>query len=477
MMWLSFALLLFIFQMATILFAEFRRPSKGIAWLFILFMFPLIGFLMYYFLAQDYRQRSKVRRRGLALQGQAQRWSLPQGNVLGTEDLLVDPLLQSQKRLIGLLQSFPDANITGHNDVLLMSSAAEAYERMLREIELAQHHVHLLYYIWNDDEIGRTYQQLLMRKAREGVEIRIIHDGIGTYTTSNAFWDELRAAGAQVHCFLPVFIAFFDKRINYRNHRKITVIDGKIGYIGGANIGDEYLGKNKKLGFWRDTCVRLQGDSVYELQRSFLRDWQFVSGQQSGDIPKLFPAHAVTTTGRVQIVPSGPDTDWDSILEMFFAAFVSAKERIYITTPYFIPDRSILMALVTAALSGVDVRIVIPGVADSRIPMWASLSYIEEMLQAGIRVYRYNKGFMHAKTVVVDQHFASIGTANLDLRSFYSNFEINAAFLDKEVVNRLAGDIVQDVGDSSELMLSTFITRPRLRKVQEAIGHLFAPLL
>jgi cardiolipin synthase len=477
LMWLTIALLLFVFQIATILIAEFRRPSKGVAWLSVLFMLPMIGFVMYYFLAQEYRQRTMVRRKGKAAVEEASRHAMPPMNVIETIDQFPNPALQQEKRLISLLQSFPDAAITGRNETIVLASVQETYRLMLEDIEQAKDHIHMMYYIWNDDTYGRKFQQLLIRKALEGVEVRLIYDGIGAYGTPKKFWGELESAGAVVHCFSPAVIAFFDKRINYRNHRKITIVDGKIGHVGGINIGDEYMGRDAKLGYWRDTSVRLTGDSVYELQRTFIKDWQFVCGERMSYTARLFPLHEVTARDTVQVVPSGPDMDWDTILEKYFAAFCSAKERIYITTPYFIPDRSLLMALKTAALAGIDVRIIIPGVVDSKLTLWASLSYIEEMLQTGVRVYRYKKGFMHAKTVVVDHHFACTGTANMDLRSFYSNFEINAAFFDKDVIDRFAQDVALDLQDSEEVRLSAFMERGRLQRAKEALGRLLSPLL
>jgi cardiolipin synthase len=359
----------------------------------------------------------------------------------------------------------------------VLASAQEAYRLMLEDIEKASHHIHMLYYIWNADEYGCKFQRVLMRKALEGVEVRIIYDGVGAYSTPTSFWEELCEAGVQVHSFLPAFIALFKKRLNYRNHRKITVVDGKVGYVGGINIGDEYTGKDKKLGYWRDTSVRLMGDSVYELQRTFIKDWQFVSGERLKYTEQLFPEHKIVTRDTVQIVPSGPDTDWNTILEMCFAACCTAKERIYLTTPYLIPERSLLMALKTASLSGVDVRIVIPGIADSKLTLWASLSFVEELLYTGVRIYRYTKGFMHAKMLVVDRHFATTGSANMDLRSFFSNFEINAAFFDEHIVERITDDLLRDIENSEEVKLSGFMERNKLQKGKETLGRLLSPLL
>jgi cardiolipin synthase len=477
MIWLTIAMAVFIIQAATILIIEFRRPSKAMAWLAILFILPIVGFGIYYFLAQEYRQRSKVRRKGRAAVEEASRNPMPFMHAIQHPDQFSNLTMHSEKRLFGLLQSFPDATISDRNDTTVLASAQETYRLMLGDIERAKDHIHMLYYIWNADVYGCKFQQLLIRKALEGVEVRIIYDGVGAYSTPASFWQGLRAAGAIVHSFLPPFIALFDKRLNYRNHRKITIIDGEIGYVGGINIGDEYTGKDKKLGYWRDTSVRIMGDAVYELQRTFVKDWQFVCGECLRYTDRLFPVHEVSARDTIQIVPSGPDTDWDTILEMFFAACCTARDRIYITTPYLIPDRSLLMALKTASLAGVDVRIVIPGIADSKLTLWASLSFVEELLHAGVRIYRYANGFMHAKMLVVDRHFASTGTANLDLRSFFSNFEINAAFFNEHIVMRITNDLLQDIERSEEVRLNVFQERGRLQKGKETIGRLLSPLL
>jgi cardiolipin synthase len=280
----------------------------------------------------------------------------------------------------------------------------------------------------------------------------------------------------KAHCFLPPRIAFFDKRMNYRNHRKIVVVDGAIGFVGGFNIGDEYLGLDPKLGFWRDTHLQFKGDAVGILQEVFLQDWWFTAKERLA-YPEYLPERGCTGTEQVLIVPSGPNADTEPVLESTFAAIAAAKSRIYMETPYFIPDRSLAMGLRTAALSGVDVRLVIPYVCDTKLVMHATLSYVEELLKAGVRVYRYKKGFMHAKVLLVDDLLACVGTANLDMRSFFSNFELNALLFDEGAIKRLEGDFEQDLRDSEELELSRFKQRPRRQKAWEAGARLLAPLL
>jgi cardiolipin synthase len=475
MLWLVIALFLFIFQIATILILEFRHPSKAVAWLMVLFVVPLIGFIMYYFLAKGYSHRKKVHRKSPDMPGKIRRYmAKPPGIVMEADGAIANGF-QQEPRLFGLLNNIPGSPITGCNDVEVFSSPEAAYEAMLQVMEQARSHIHFEFYTVRSDTIGSVFQQLMIRKAREGVKVRCIFDGIGSYQLDKRYVEELRQAGVEVYIFLPPLIAFFDKRINYRNHRKIVVVDGLKGFLGGINIGDEYVGKDPRLGFWRDTHLALSGDAVYYLQHTFLTDWSFVSGEKLSD-PDLFPEHDCTGTKLVQIIPGGPDAHWDTILEMYFASIAAAKERIWITTPYFIPDPSIVMGLKTAAISGVDVRIIYPDVPDSRIVGYASLSYIEELLEAGVQFYAYEKGFIHAKVIIIDDILASAGTANVDLRSFFSNFELNAVFYDKETLKRLESDFIEDLKASRKIIWEEFAQRPNTQKAKEVLARLFSPL-
>lgn len=474
-LWLTIVLILFIFQTATILLIEFRHPEKTVAWLLILFILPLIGFVMYYFVAKEYRQRKIVRRKGFRILDEMQRAIASSRDKMDTLSEAGRYEIRNHPRLFGLLLNMPGAPITKHNEVEVLTNAKSAYPSMLDAIAQAKHHVHFEFYTIRDDGAGRQFRDLLVRKASEGVRVRIIYDGIGSYQLSSAYVESLKRAGAEVHCFLPPLIAFFDKRLNYRNHRKIVVVDGTVGFIGGINIGDEYLGLDSHLGFWRDTHLRLQGDAVYYLQQTFLNDWEFVSRQKLSDA-LLFPEHDRPGGNPVQILPSGPDVHFDAIFEMAFGAIAAARRRIWIATPYFIPDRSIIIGLKTAAVSGVDVRLMLPGVPDSRIVHLATLSYVTEMLQAGVKIYRYRKGFMHAKTFIVDELLASVGTANMDMRSFFDNFEINAVFFDKATMERLERDFLQDIRESDEIVLAQFEKRSRWRRGKEVLARLLSPL-
>ncbi|NOV00317.1 cardiolipin synthase [Paenibacillus planticolens] len=474
MIWVVGILLLFIFQTATILIGEYKRPAKTVAWLLVLFIFPIIGFIMYYFLAKEYSQRRIVQRRGRRKSAEIRHQWLDLEIQSQERNEQKYPLYEDS-RLCGMLHNIPGSAISPNNRVEVLKNANVTYEEMLKAIEMAKKHIHFEFYTIRHDATGMRFQEALIRKAKEGVQVRVIYDGVGSYSLSKEYINRFKQAGIEIHPFLRPLIAFFDKRMNYRNHRKIIVVDGLVGFVGGINIGDEYLGGDAKLGFWRDTHLKLYGDSVYYLQQTFMTDWLFVSGERlAGD--SLYPEHHEPRASLVQVISSGPDAYWDAIQEMFFAGIVAAKKRIYMTTPYFIPDASITMALKTAVISGIDVRIILPYKADSRIVQYASRSYLLELMEAGVQFYLYRKGFMHAKVMIIDQIMATVGTANVDMRSFFSNFELNAVMFNRDVIDRLEADFLMDLKESDELKLPEFEQRSRIEKMKEVIARLLSPL-
>lgn len=474
LLWVVILLLLFIFQTATILIGEYKRPAKTVAWLLVLFIFPIIGFIMYYFLAKEYTQRKMVRRRGRRKMDEIKhQWMYKESAAIANN--VENYQLFDESRLCGLLHNIPGSPITPKNRVEVLTNGEVTYEAMIKAIEQARSHIHFEFYTIRHDETGVKFQEVLIRKAKEGVKVRVIYDGVGSYTLSTAYINKFKQAGVEVHPFLRPLIAFFDKRMNYRNHRKIIVVDGLVGFVGGINIADEYLGKDRKLGFWRDTHLMLHGDSVYYLQQTFMTDWMFVSGERLVE-ESLFPEHNEPQASLIQVISSGPDAHWDAIQEMFFAGIIAAKKRIYMTTPYFIPDPSITMALKTAVISGVDVRIILPYKSDSQIVQYASRSYLLELMQAGVQFYLYRKGFMHAKVMIIDHLMATVGTANVDMRSFFSNFELNAVMFNKDEIKRLEADFLMDLKESVELKLVEFEKRSRVEKGKEVIARLLSPL-
>ncbi|WP_240421127.1 cardiolipin synthase [Paenibacillus periandrae] len=483
MLWLVVILLIFIFQILTILLIEYRKPAKTLAWLFILFVFPIIGFVMYYFLATEYSRRQKVRRHEYnyeSLQHSAGDEQASPDVPSRSREREHAPQLEPDARftrgcLDELLDQISDGPRSSNNEVRVLTDADEAYPAMLAAMEAAQNHIHLEIYTFRGDAIGLTFLELLIRKARQGVRVRCIFDGVGSYQLKQRFLDQLREGGVEVYLFLRPFIAFFDKRMNYRNHRRILVIDGYKGYVGGLNIGAEYMGANPKLGFWRDTHLELVGSVVHTLQAVFLKEWMFVSNEHvTGD--GLYPNLQKYGNKSAQIISSGPDTKQHKILQLYFGAITSARQQIILITPYFIPDPSLRMALKTAAISGLDVKIVYPLKSDSPAVNYAASSYFEELMEAGVRIYEYQKGFMHAKVLIIDDHFATVGSANADLRSFYSNFELNAVLFDNKTISRLKADCAIDLRNSTELQLEQFRRRSRWHRTKEIAARLLSPL-
>ena len=476
---ISVTFTLSIILIATVIVLENRNPSKTVTWLAVLYVLPVIGFLFYIIFGRNFRNKQKFKRKGKIhpIDGIEQIVET-QNQILKQRETFLQETYYSKKRLINLLLQSNQAPFTINNHAQVLTNADQKFEAVFRAIEQAEHHIHVEYFIIKDDVIGRAFRQKLIKKAKAGVQVRIIYDGVGSWKLdyNKEYLQSLIDAGAEVRSFVPIRIPFFSSKINYRNHRKIIVIDGKCGFVGGINVGDEYLGKSKRFGFWRDTHLQINGDAVYFLQKIFIEDWYFICGEHLRDAC-YFPIHTNQGDQLIQIAASGPDSEWDSIMQMYYATMTSAQEKIYIITPYFIPDDSILMALKTAALSGMDVRMIIPNRPDHHIVFWATQSYLGELLEAGVRVYQYQRGFVHAKVMMVDGVVASVGTANMDIRSFQLNFEVNALLFDKSIVERLERDFCNDVADSREIILQEYLDRPFFNKVKESGARLLSPLL
>lgn len=476
MIWIVLICLVFICQTGIILILEFRRPSKAVAWMFISYCVPFLGFVLYYFVARNYRIRRTIRKKGTIIFREVRHRLWRQSHVIRKAQDMGNSHFQTEERLFGLLSHLTENPITACNNVKVLTDGKVTFAAMLRALEQAEHHIHIQFYIFRDDMIGKEFTDVLIRKAQAGVKVRMLCDGLGSYHLKYTFVRRLKAAGIEFHFFLPPFTSFIQREVNYRNHRKILVIDGEVGFMGGLNIGDDYLGYDPKLGYWRDTHLETRGDIVYFLQTVFLEDWEFASGQRITD-PIYFPKHQCEGNERALIVSSGPDRNWDAIQELCFSAIAVAKQRICITTPYFIPDAGIYTALKTAAVSGVQVDIIIPKISDSQVVHYASLSYMQELMRAGVRIHQYEKGFVHAKVMVIDDLLASVGTANMDMRSFYSNFELVAVLVEPSTIERLMDDFERDLGHSRLLNYEQFIKRSRVQKTMETLSRMLSPLL
>jgi len=465
-----------VFFAGLIILLERRDPAKTLAWLLILVFLPVIGFVLYLIFGRHPRKRRIANKKKILSH---QLYPLDHSIWQETHDFLSQNVeAQKKSRLIKLIYHNANFPPTIKNEIKILTNGEEIFPHFIQAIKEAQGHIHLETYILRNDNIGKTIAELLCAKAQAGVSVRLIYDGIGSFQLGKAYLQKLRSAGVEVGVFFPVKLPLLHRKINFRNHRKILVVDGKVGFVGGANIGDEYLGKDPEIGFWRDTHVRLKGESVYFLQKIFLQDWHFITGKTPVlNLPILFPEDNVQGDHIVQITASGPDSPWEAIMQIYYYTIATAEKSVYITSPYFIPNESIYTALKTAALSGVDVKLLLPATPDHKIVYWAAMSYLEDLLAAGVEIYFYHNGFIHAKVLTVDGIVSSIGSANMDQRSFSLNFEVNAYIYDRETADRLNQDFHADLEHAKRLTLEEFQKRPLSHHFLESFARLFSPLL
>lgn len=460
-----------------LVFFERRNPTTTWLWLMVLMFLPGIGFIFYFFLGQDLSKSKMFKSKEdedncftILVEEQEEKlekdeFPYKDPNFLQYEDLIKMHLISSQ------------AFYTQDNKVDLYFSGEEKFEALLKSIESAKKFIHMEYYIFKKDDIGIRVRDALIIKALEGVEVKLLVDGMGGRTLTRKFLQPLIDAGGEFGVFFPPFIPIFNIRINYRNHRKITIIDGREAFIGGFNVGNEYLGLKRKFGYWRDTHMKIRGSAISSLQWRFFLDWRFATKKGVGSCQSYLVDEDIDNTVGIQIVSSGPDSKWPSIKDGYLKMISNAKEKVYIQTPYFIPDDSIYEALKIAGLSGVDVRVMVPNKPDHLFVYWASMSYIGQLLQAGVKFYTYEKGFLHSKVVIMDEFVSSVGTANLDIRSFMLNFEVNAFMYDDIINLRLTDQFNKDLDDCKEITIEEYSKRPRIVKIKESISRLLSPIL
>jgi len=467
-----------IVLMIIVLVLENENPVQTLAWILVLIYIPVVGFIFYLFFGRNWRKVRLFNRKGLEDSINLDELDLP-GADCDTEDL--SPLAL---RIKNLLKSNSKAILTCHNQVQIFAETNEAMDSILKDIAEARDHVHLEYFSVANDETGQTLKRALIRKVKEGVKVRFIYDDVACWKLGRKYKKELREAGVEFVPFMPVWIPLLNSRTNYRNHRKIVVVDGHIAYLGGLNIGDKYLSKSKYYGYWRDNVLRVFGEGAISLQALFLVDWYFVSKQNlltPDKAPKYLrlPPEEVKLLEdiHIQMVASGPDTDHASIMQAYFFAICNAQHSIRITTPYLILDESMRAALKTAALSGVKIDIIVPGKADHHIVWFGSRSYFKELLEVGVNIYDYKGGFLHSKVLIVDDEILSIGTANMDPRSFHHNFEATAMIYHAPTVATAVEAFNEDLSKSEQVTLEQVLNKNIFVRSIESICRLFSPLL
>lgn len=466
-----------IFFAITIVFVERKNPTRAVPWIMVLVLLPFLGFFLYLIFGQNYRKEKLF-----SLKNETDRnlenLIASQIAEVTTQDGSMDGFgSKTFNQLALLLLRNNRALITTNNQITPYTDGKAKFADLLSSIRTARDHVHLEYFILKDDGLGRDIMRALTERAGAGVEVRLLVDGVGSGGLPPHFFDELTLAGGKYAVFFPSFFSYFNYRVNFRNHRKIAVIDGETAFIGGFNIGDDYLGLDPQWGYWRDAAVRIRGTGALAAQMRFALDWNFASPDKLEANERYFHKSPLPTGSVVQIVSGGPDTAWNPVKDAYLKMINSATESVYLQTPYFIPDESVMDALHIAAQSGVDVRIMIPKKPDHLFVYWAGHSYVEELLSSGVRAYTYDKGFLHAKTITVDGKAVSVGSANWDIRSFRLNFETNAIIYDERVAGELKKAFLDDLPSCTELTPAWYAGRSRLFRARSSLSRLFSPIL
>ncbi len=460
-----------IIGVVLVIITDNRNPLKTLPWILVLVLAPGAGLAIYFFFGQNLSKRRIISRRTRKrITTRLEENDAAGGTGIPPQRLPLARLLSQTALAVPLYGSRLTPYVDGKTKM----------DALLEAIAGARHHIHIQYYIFSDDETGRRLRGALTAKAREGVEVRILYDDVGCTGVKKAFFEGMRAEGIEAYSFLHVKFPRFTSKVNYRNHRKIGVIDGRIGFIGGMNVADRYvLGierGNGKRERWRDTHFRIEGSGVAGLQASFLSDWSATTKQAVGG-PAYFPAPERLTDNVMQIVPSGPLGKWRTLLQAVEYAVSRAAQRVWIETPYYLPSETLNAALQEAALAGIDVRLMLPERSDSRVVDLASHSYLDDMMQAGVKIAFYTPGFLHSKLLLIDDDLAVVGSANMDFRSFEHNFEVNAFVYDRAFNARLAAIYETDLGDCRRVTPGDWFRRPRTRRWAESFMRIFSPLL
>lgn len=444
-----------------------RNPVKTMAWILVLVFLPVVGLAFYFFFGRNTRKERLISKKGFSRLSKRPMAEYQAQEALGD--------FTGRNQLIPFFHRVSNALPFEGNDVQVFTDGYSMYQELFRRIAKAKHHIHLEFYIFENDAVGRLLRDLLIDKAREGVSVRLLYDDVGCWDVNPMFYDEMLCEGIEVRSFLKVRFPQFTSKVNYRNHRKLAIIDGKVGFIGGMNIALRYL-KGVPWGVWRDTHICLKGKAVYGIQTAFLTDW-FAVDRTLLTSAQYFPKMDSVGTSVAQIVTSDPVGEWHDIMLGLVKAISCAQRYIYVETPYFLPTEQVMAAFQTAALSGVDVRLMIPKKADAFITHKGTMSYLDELMKSGVKVYFYRAGFLHSKLWVADDEWASVGSTNLDFRSFEHNFEANVFFYDEKTVCTLKEIFLEDMKKCMTLSQKIWDKRSFKNKIVESVVRLLAPLL
>lgn len=458
-----------------------RSTTKALAYILFIVFVPFVGMIFYFSVGINYRKRKLYSRK--IIQDGPIRNSIRDAMIAYSESISKSGLLDNRyQKLSEYIRQAGSSPLTANNEVKLLINGEEKFPELLKALENAKSHIHIEYYIYENDITGNAVADVLIKKAKEGVEVRFLYDDFGSHGLGKAFIKRLEDAGVQTAPFYKIIWYAFANRINYRNHRKIIIIDGNVGFIGGINMSDRYrndLQKDNHL-FWRDTHLMIKGISTSYLQYLFLCDWNFCSPVHLDYDKKYFPdqlQNSKLENDVVQIAASGPDSAQPVIFYSLMEAIGSAKKNIYITSPYFIPGESLMDALIIAIQSGLDVKILIPGISDSKMVNAAARAHYTELLKYDVKIYQYNKGFVHAKTMVIDDNLAIVGSANMDYRSFDLNFEVNAMVYSQSIAKQLTDVFYNDIKDADLIDAEVWLNRPTYVLLWERAVRLLSPFL
>lgn len=462
-----------------VIFYEKKTPGVIWAWLLVLFLLPGLGFVLYFIFGFDGRKHKRFAIKAKTDEAIHALFmknypDMAKDSKQIDSDIFTSDNINSINNLVVMNRDSSRSPYRTNNSVKVYHEGKPKFDDLLDDIENAKVFIHMEYYLVHDDRLGTLIMKALAKKAQEGVEVKLLYDGMGNASNVPSFRRILKKAGGECRLFLPPR----GIRLNYRDHRKIAVIDGKIGYIGGLNIGDEYISRSRRFGYWRDSHIRVEGDAIKDLELRFIMDWNFTKGESLNLESQYFPPIEEQPENiSMQIISSGPDCKWNSIQNNYFKMVTEANKNIYICTPYFVPDDSLLEALRTAALSGVDVRIIIPAKPDHPFVYYSSINYMGELLDAGVKCFEYTKGFIHAKVMTMDGIVTSVGTANMDIRSFKLNFEVNALIYNKNITEEFEKQFDIDLQNSREITKEVYMSKGRKTKFKESIARLISPLL
>ncbi|VBB48338.1 Phospholipase D/Transphosphatidylase [uncultured Paludibacter sp.] len=458
-----------IFSAISVILLENRNPSKSLSWVLVLIFLPFLGLIFYLVLGQDYRKRKMISQKSI------HRIKERPVTSINLDELNKRHMDVPFLKLTKLLHKNNEAAGYAYNKINVYSDPEQIFGSMFDAIRNAKKHIHIEFFIIENDKISNQLRELLIEKAKQGVRVRVIYDYFGSYNLNRIYIHSMREAGIYIKPFLPFRLRWGRSKINFRNHRKLIIVDGEIGFTGGVNIADRYI-YGDKLGKWRDTVVRIEGAGVHGIQQLFLIDWYFVEKKIITDA-KYFPEPKAFDENLIQFVSSGPDTDWPAIMQGIASAIMTAKKYVYIHTPYFMPPELIEGSIQLAAMSGIEVILMIPNRSDAPLSDASSFSFLGSMLEAGVRVFRYMDGFLHSKAIVIDDFLSIIGSANMDERSFEQNFEANAFIYDKNTALQLKKLFLSDLTHCEELTLDDWNNRQRRQKLKESFARLFSPLM